>query len=398
MPTLPSPARHAVAVRRFPSSAVRDLLRLAERPDVLSLAGGFPAPEAIPTGRLRAGLERALGADGPYGPPALQYGATEGSAGLRGLLARRLAEAGGAPVAPDGVVVTSGAQQALDLLARVLVTPGDPVVVEAPGYVGTLQAFAAAGADLVAVPVDDDGLDTGDLEARLRRGLRPRAVVAVPELQNPTGAHLAEERRSHLVALAERYGFVVVEDDPYGTLRSDGPPGRPLAGRSRLVVSVGTVSKLLAPGLRVGWAAGPPEVVTALGRAKQVADLHTSTLAQAVVLDVLADDAFLAAHTATVRAGYAARARALHGAVVEALGDRVRVARPDGGLFAWAELPGVDTGALLPRAVAHGVAFVPGRAFHVDGGGASHLRLSSGSLPVDRMPEAADRLRRALEA
>jgi 2-aminoadipate transaminase len=316
---------------------------------------------------------------------ALQYGPTEGDDELRALAAARL----GAAVAAD-VLVTTGSQQGLDLVARALVDPGDVVVVEAPSYLGALQALRTCEPAFVDVPLDRDGLCTDVLEERLVAGLRPKLLYTVPNFQNPSGTTLALGRRVHLAALADRYGFVVVEDDPYGVLRFRGDPLPPIRSFGENVVSLGTASKLLAPGLRVGWLAAPAWLLGPLVRLKQAADLHTSTLAQRIVADVLADAPFLAAHVEHVGALYRERCDAL----VDAVDGLVDVVRPDGGMFLWGRMHDgdLDTTALLAIAVERGVAFVPGPAFHVAGQGTDALRLSFSTLTPAELREAATRL------
>ena len=268
------------------SSAIRDLLRLTEQPGILSLAGGLPTAESFPTDELRGAAARILDASGPYGPQALQYGRTEGVTELRELVA---AQSG---VPAETVVVTTGSQQALDLIARCTIDPGDVVVVESPTYVGALQAIRAFQPAFEPVPGDLAGLDTIELERRLVAGLRPTLCYVVSNFANPTGATMSLERREHLLRLAQRYGFLVLEDDPYGDLRFRGRPVpsiRSLPGAAEHVASLRTVSKTLAPGLRLGWAALPTWLTDAVVVAKQGVDLHTSTLSQLLALDLLSD-------------------------------------------------------------------------------------------------------------
>lgn len=375
-------ARHAT------SSAIRDLLRLTAAPHVRSMAGGLPAPELFPVDELRAVTDAVL-AEPATARDALQYGPTEGTDELRAVIAARAAVHG--PDARD-VLVTTGSQQALDLVARVLVDREDVVVVESPTYLGALQALRGGLPNVVPVPGDHDGLDTAHLEALLRRGMRPKLCYVVPNFSNPAGATLSLERRIHLAALADRYGFVVVEDDPYGELRHRGVALAPVAAFGEHVITLGSTSKTLAPGLRVGWVQAPAVLHTALVRAKQATDLHTSSLSQAVVARALVAPWF-GAHVARACVAYAARA----GALLDALGAHpdvfAPVARPDGGLFAWAELrEPIDTAALLPDALAAGVAYVPGAAFDPQAGHRSHLRLSFATLPPTQLPDAVDRL------
>ncbi len=366
------------------SSVIRDLLRLVDRPGVLSLAGGLPAGDCFPVERIRAAADRALSeASGPLGLRALQYGTTEGDRELRELIAGR------AGVAVERVLITAGSQQGLDLVGRALLDPGDPVVVEQPGYVGAIQALRTCGPQLVGVEIDRDGLRIERLAELLAGGLRPKLVYCVPNFQNPTGAVLSAPRRIALLELAERYGFLVVEDDPYGELGFGGEPPPSLAALGGPVVSLGSSSKILAPGLRVGWVIAPEPLVGALVRLKQAADLHTSALSQRIVLELLGDEAFLGGHIDRIRTVYAERAEALF----DALPSVVRAARPLGGLFLWADAPeGTDTTAALARAVDAGVAFVPGSAFSLDEAPSASLRLSFSALDPTGLRLAAERL------
>ena len=377
---------------RITSSAIRDLLEVAERPDVLSLAGGLPAPESFPAERLAAALADVLATDAAR---ALQYSTSAGLEGLR----RWIADRRGPAFRAEDVVVTAGSQQALDLVARTLVEPGDPVVLADPGYVGAIQAFRLAGADLVPVAADGDGLRVDVLADGLASGAIPvpAAVYVVANFSNPGGATLPLERRRALAALADRYGFVIVDDDPYGELRWAGEHLTPLAELSDRVVTLGSFSKVLAPGLRVGYAAGPAEVVEAVVLCKQAADLHTSTLAQHAALRVVEDGPAWDAHLAGLRARYRERAGALERSLADRLGIAPVGGTVEGGMFVWARLPGVDTEALLPKAVDAGMAFVPGAAFSVAGGtNADALRLSFATLAPADLDEGVRRLAVAL--
>ena len=385
-----TPFRPAARVGRITSSALRDLLALVEKPGVISLAGGLPAEALFPTQRTRRLLDEMLGAD----PTALQYSATEGQPALREWIAARHG------VGVDQVVVTHGSQQGLDLVARAVLDPGDTVVLADPGYVGAVQALALSGGRLTAVPGDDDGLDVSVLERRLRGGLRPRLVYVVPHFHNPTGAVLSVARAGRLAALAERYGFVLVEDDPYREIHFDGPPAPPLCRLSAAVVTMGTVSKTLFPGLRVGWVVAPPALARTLALVKQATDLHTSTLAQRLVGHLLGDAAFFDAHLARLRTEYGHRARTLWSALTEAFGAELDVRPATGGMFLWARLTrpdaDTDTEALLRRAVEHGVGYVPGTAFSVAGDHRRYLRLSYAGVDPADLVTAADRLAAAL--
>jgi 2-aminoadipate transaminase len=381
-------------LRDVRGSAIRDQLTLTARPDVLSLAGGLPAAGALPRERIAAAAERALRA-----PASVQYGETAGLAGLREVVAAHEAQRLDRPVAAADVVVTSGSQQALDLLARAVVDPGDPVVVEDPVYVGALQVFQAAGADLHAVPLDADGMDPDALERLLRGGLRPRLVHTVSSFHNPRGVTLSAERRARLAHLADRYGLLVVEDDPYGLLSFTGPPPVPVAAHGDRVVRLGSASKILAPALRVGWLTGPAPVCAAVERLRQCADLCGSTLTQTIAAELLADGPWLAGHLARLRADGAERAAAFTAAVDEAFGAAVARSTPTGGMFCWLEFrDGTDTAALLPRALEHGVAFVPGTAFSVHRARTEAARCCFATLPAPVLREAVRRLAAAWRA
>jgi 2-aminoadipate transaminase len=388
-----SPPRLARRAGRLVSSQIRDLLRLAEQPGIASLAGGLPDGDTFAVDRLTLASERALRVRGRYGATALQYAPTEGLSPLRELVA-----SGGAahPALgdPATTIVTTGSQQGLDLIARVLVDPGDTVVVEDPVYLGARQALLAAGARLVGTTVDDGGLDVDALAERLRAGLRPRLVYIVPHFQNPTGATLAPARRARVAELATRYGFVVVEDDPYAALGFDGRRHDPIGALAPdHVVTLGSASKVLAPGLRIGWLRAPSWLCPAIVLAKQSADLHTPAFNQLIVLDVLGDEPFLRGHLARLRAAYAEKAAALH----EAVAGSVECTPPAGGMFLWGTTP-CDTTRAFASAVAAGVAYVPGAAFAV-GDTRAHarsLRLSYATLPPDELRGAGERLRAAL--
>jgi 2-aminoadipate transaminase len=297
------------------------------------------------------------------------------------------------------VVVTTGSQQGIDLMARATLDPGDVVALADPGYIGAVQAFRLAGARLHGVPCDDGGLDVDALAAALRRGLRPTLVYVVPSFSNPTGGTLTADRAVALAALADRHGFLIVEDDPYAALRWAGTAPPPLARLTSRVVTLRTISKVLAPGLRVAYAVAPPAVADDLTLLKQAVDLHTSTPLQRAVLRLVTEPGFLEGHLAAIRPLYEARADALFEALDAELPGRVLATRPDGGMFVWCELDDVDTETLLPEAIRHGVAFVPGPAFAVEAGTHRHaLRLSFASVTPGELVEGVRRLRTALDA
>ncbi|TQM45254.1 PLP-dependent aminotransferase family protein [Pseudonocardia cypriaca] len=370
-------------------SAIRDLLALTARPEVISLAGGLPGTDLLPRERIAQALATAV-AD----PAAVQYGETAGLRPLREVVAEHESERLGRTMAAEAVVVTSGSQQALDLVARALLDPGDPVVVEDPVYVGALQVFQAAGATLHPVPVDADGMAVDVLADRLAAGLRPRLVHTVSSFHNPRGATLSPPRRAYLAELAERYGFLVVEDDPYGLLAFDGHPlPTPVAAHGDRVVRLGSASKVLAPALRVGWLTGPAPLCAAVERLKQCTDLCTSSLTQLVTAELLADHAWFDAHLDRLRAALHDRAGALTGAVAGVFGDAVTCSVPTGGMFCWLEFTdGTRPADLLPTALDHGVGYVPGTAFAVGQDLSAAARLCYASNPPAELHTAVERL------
>jgi 2-aminoadipate transaminase len=369
----PPPA--AARLRGVASSPVREILALTQRPGVISFAGGLPAPELFDAPGLRKAFAAAL-ADDAYGR-TLQYSTTEGDPALRRAIAVRMG-ARGLATDPDDVLVTSGSQQALTLIAAVLIEPGDTVLVEEPSYLAALQCFQMAGARVVPVPCDDDGLDPEAIPALVRRE-RPKLLYTVPTFHNPTGRTLPLERRRALAAAAARVGLWIVEDDPYGELRYRGEPIAPVAslpGGEDRTIALSTLSKVLVPGLRIGWLRAPAALRRALIVAKQAADLHTSTIDQAAAAHWLAA-CDLDAHIAGLRAVYAPRRDALVGGLPQTLPEGSRWTRPDGGMFVWVRLPdGWDADALLRAALEREVAFVPGWPFFPGPPDRATLRLS----------------------
>ena len=371
------------------SSVIREILALVDTPDVLSLAGGMPDPATFPVDELAAAAEVALRDESGA---ALQYGRTEGLPALRDTVASEYSRRCDRIRTADEVLVTSGSQQALDLVGRTFLDPGDVVAVDDPGYVGAIQALGHHRPEWLPVRVDRDGIDTEMLEDTIRAGARPKIVYTVTDFQNPTGAVLHPERRRHLAAMADRWDFLVVEDDPYGQIRFGEPPQPPVASWTDRVISLGTASKTVAPGLRVGWAVAPAEIVTVLARIKQATDLHTSSLGQHLIHDLMGRPGWMSTRAEALGAFYAERATALRSALVDALPDAtVEPAR--GGLFLWVDLPDTDTRLLLPRAIDAGVAFVPGGAFTATGDATTTtLRATFATLGSAGLVEAARRL------
>ena len=373
------------------SSPVRDILALTERPGVVSFAGGLPAPELFDVSGLRDAFAAAL--TGPAARRALQYSTTEGDPSLRAAVAARLTSRG-LQTEPDQLLITSGSQQALTLIATVLLEPGDRVLVEEPSYLAALQCFGLAGATAVPVPCDDDGLIPEALD-ELIAAHRPKLLYTIPTFHNPTGRTLPEQRRRALATVAQRTGLQVVEDDPYGELRYSGEPIPPIAKLPESgdrVLAVSTLSKIAAPGLRLGWVRAPRMLLRRLTIAKQAADLHSSTIDQAAAA-IWLGTTDLDAHVARLRDAYGARRDALLEGLAAALPPGSAHNHPGGGMFVWARLPdGWDAEALLPRALEHDVAYVHGAPFFSGPPDRATLRLSFTAHPPEEIRAGLQRL------
>jgi 2-aminoadipate transaminase len=377
----------------MPPSAVREILKVAEQPDVLSFAGGLPAPELFPVAEIAAAHAQVLAHDGPA---ALQYSTTEGWGPLRAWVSARLARRG-VRARPKQVLITSGSQQGIDLVARVLLDPGDAVAVESPTYLAAVQAFSGYEARFVCVGSDDDGMRVDELERAVAQQ-RIKLIYVVPEFQNPKGTTLSAERRARLIRLAQAHRIVVLEDDPYGELRFRGKSPEPLAALDDqgVVVHLGTFSKTLAPGLRIGWLVGPEALVRAAAIAKQAADLHTATLAQRATA-VLLEDFDYDAHLVRLRAAYGERCAAMLAALERHLPPGTRWTEPDGGLFVWVELPhGLSADAIFAAALREKVAFVPGSGFFADAPRHQFMRLNFSNRAPDLIEEGMTRLGRVV--
>src|ERR1700751_5823491 len=395
-------SRYAQRTKGIKSSAIRELLKFTQRPEVISFAGGLPAPQVFPAERFQEACQKVLEENHPL---ALQYGATEGYEPLREMVARHIARYG-IKAKSENVLITSGSQQALDLIGKLLINPGDRVLVEAPTYLGELQAFNVYGADYVSVPSDEDGLRSYLLENPLRSG--PKFMYVLPNFQNPGGTTLSEGRRHELVLLADKYGIPIIEDDPYGQLRYEGEHLTPLVvlDRENLrrddgysignVIYLSTFSKTLAPGLRLGWIVAPPEVISRLVQLKQGADLHSSTFVQIVAYEVARDN-FLDEHVKLIRRVYRERRDVMFDAVTQYFPPEVTWTRPKGGLFLWMTLPaGADAEKLFETAVRENVAFVPGDCFYAPNGHREdanrQLRLNFSAVEPERIREGIRRL------
>ena len=378
--------------RAIQSSAIREILKVTERPEVISFAGGLPAPATFPVEEMRSALDRVLST---RGREALQYSTTEGFAPLRDWIARRLSTSD-APVSADEVLIVSGSQQGLDLLAKVLLDPGDVVLVETPTYLGALQAFSLFDPHYVSIASDENGLIPDALNDSMRGA---KFLYCLPNFQNPTGRLLAEERRHDLVKRARELDLLILEDDPYGALSYDGetPPSiRSLAPER--TVYMGSFSKVLAPGLRLGYVIAPPALRAKLVQAKQATDLHTATLSQMAVHEVI-KDGFLDTHIPTIRTLYREQCAAMLVALSRHMPEGVRWNKPRGGMFLWAELPqGMDASAVLACAVEQNVAFVPGMPFYAANPVIESLRLAFVTVPPPRIEEGVERLASVIRA
>ena len=389
----------AERAERMRVSDIREILKVTAQPDVISLAGGLPAPELFPIDEYRRAFEWVLETDGAH---ALQYGPSEGYAPLRAWLAERLSRSG-IRCAADDVLITNGSQQALDLIGKIFLDPGDAVLCERPTYLGALQAFNQYEATYVVVPMDDDGMDVEAVERELARDAagprRIKLIYALPNFQNPTGRSMSGPRRPRLVELAARFGVPIVEDDPYGELRYEGEPLPSLKSLDRdgLVIYLGTFSKILAPGFRLGWVVASPDALEGILHAKQPADLHTGVAPQ-IATYYVARDGFVDQHVEHIKAFYRERRDVMLRALEEHFPPSARFTRPAGGLFVWAELPAhIDTRQLLLDAVHDKVAFVPGQGFHPDQSGTNTMRLNFSNVAPDLLREGIRRLGLAIQ-
>jgi 2-aminoadipate transaminase len=381
MPSVPvTPWRLAARTARMNPSAIREILKLTERPGILSLAGGLPSADTFPVEAVRQATSRVL-RETPR--EALQYAASEGFAPLREWVAEQMARQGLA-VSAAHVLITTGSQQGLDLVGKVLIDPGSTVAVESPTYLGALQAFVAYEPAFVAV----EGDDGGPLPQALARAAGARFLYVLPNFQNPSGRSIDASRRAELARAAEAAGVPIVEDNPYGDLWYDTPPPAPIASHWREgAVYLGSFSKVLAPGLRLGYVVAPAAVLAKLVQAKQAADLHTPGFNQRIVHEIVRGG-FLDAHVPTIRARYRVQRDAMAAALRTHLPSDGELAcrwrMPGGGMFFWVELPeGVDSEALLAKSVERGVAFVPGAPFFADAARRNTMRLSFVTLGAE---------------
>ncbi|MFZ6875646.1 PLP-dependent aminotransferase family protein [Undibacterium sp. Di27W] len=390
----PSPIEWKFSDRaeQLQSSAIREILKVTMRPEVISFAGGLPSPETFPVERMRAAFDKVLT---QQGKSALQYGPTDGYAPLREFLADSLST-GDSKILPDQIMMVSGSQQGLDLLGKVLVDEGSKVLVETPSYLGALQAFSVYRPAFESVDTDEHGLVPASVAAK---GAGARLMYALPNFQNPTGRTLSVERRYELVETCARMGIPLVEDNPYGDLCYSGEPlPKMLNMNPGGVIYMGSFSKVLTPGIRLGYVVGPTPLIRKLEQAKQAADLHTAQLTQMVVYEVI-KDGFLSEHIPTIRTLYAKQCDAMLEAMSKHFPDGVRWTKPEGGMFIWVTLPEhMDSKQLLDEAIQQNVAFVPGGPFYANNPEKNTLRLSFVTVSPERINEGIEKLGKLIKA
>ena len=396
------PLQFASRLNNVETSAIRELFKLLGKPGIISFAGGFPDPAMFDVEGIQEASGKALAEDPGA---ALQYGATEGYGLLREELVRFMGTKGAALTA-DELIVTTGSQQALDLLGKTMISPGDKVIVEGPTFLATIQCFRLYGAELISAPCDGDGVQTDELE-KLIAEHKPKFVYLIPTFGNPSGALLNLERRKKVLEMAVKYNTLIVEDDPYGDLYFNEPPPPTLLalssdvpGSRDLIAYCGSLSKVLSPGLRVGWMIAQPELLAKATMCKQFSDAHTSTFAQATAAQYLKAGR-MPRTLDKVRTVYAARAKAMGDALTRELGDAVEFTQPQGGLFFWARLTGnggkmTDANVFAKRAIEQGVAFVPGAPFYAASPDNSAFRLSFATADESKIHEGIGRLARTL--
>jgi 2-aminoadipate transaminase len=383
-------------------SAIRELLKITQMPDVISFAGGMPAPEIFPIEEFKEACIRVLD---NHGQEALQYGTTDGYLPLREMISRHTNQYG-IKVNADNIMITNGSQQALDLIGKIFINPGDRILVETPTYLGALQAWNTYNAQYITVPSDDDGLQVDKLEMALRAG--PKFMYVLPNFQNPTGVTIPLDRRKILVELADKYGVPIIEDDPYGQLRFEGKHiptvellDDQLHGDNGCyhgnVIYLSTFSKILSPGIRLAWVVATPEIIQKMVMAKQGADLHTSTFNQIVAYEV-SRKGFLDEHIKKINSVYKERRDIMLEELEKNMPDGVKWTKPQGGLFLWIKLPETcNAKELLVKAVEKKVAFVPGYSFFPNGGGENTMRLNFSNAQPDMIRIGIKRLAESIK-
>ncbi len=396
-----SDSKVAQRIHMMRSSPVRDLFSAATRDDVISLSGGMPDVRLLPTEEVDRAIAAAM-ADANDRSVALQYGSTDGRPGMRAVVCDLVRDVG-IRCKPENVILTSGAQEALDLIGKTFIDPGDIILAEGPTYLGALQAFSAYQPDVHCIECDDDGMRMDLLEAELERighdNPRLKFVYVIPNFQNPSGVTMSAERRRRLVELSHEYGFLIVEDDPYGRIRFEGGHQMPLKALDDQVIYLGTISKVFAPGLRVGWIVAPRHVLSKINLVKQGADLCGSSMDQAIVQHYFTDTPWQRTLQRFINV-YTERRDAMLAALEEHFPAEARWTHPEGGLFVWVTLPDyVDTGSMLAEALDAGVTYVPGDSFYPGAsGGKNCMRINFSYESPENIAEAIRRLAEVIEA
>ena len=387
--------------RGMKASEIRELLKLVESSDIISLAGGLPAPETFPVEQIKEITQDVLT---NHADKALQYGTTKGFTPLRLALAKWMEKRYGIPTSKVEIMMVAGSQQALDLVGRTFINPGDLVVVEGPTYLAAINAFKYYEPEFISIPMDHDGMRVDILEEKLRelkaQGKKVKFVYTVSTFQNPMGVTMSVERRERLVELAREYDFLIVEDGPYSELRYSGEPVPPIKhfDHEGRVIYLGTFSKILAPGFRLGWVAAHPHFIRKMEIAKQAVDLCTNTLAQVIAWKYV-EDGYLDRHIPRIVEFYRPRRDAMLEALEEYMPEGVEWTKPDGGMFIWVTLPeGIDTKLMMEKAVAKGVAYVPGEAFFAHRDVKNTMRLNFTYVPEEKIREGVKRLAEVIEA
>jgi 2-aminoadipate transaminase len=387
---------YSEATRLIKSSEVRDLMSLTGRSDVISFAGGLPYIGGLPAEDIAAAMDTVIRDN--Y-TDAFQYGETEGRAALKRLLVDVMAEEG-LQGEPEHIMITTGSQQALDLLTRVFIDRGDRLVIEGPTYIGALAAFHPADPSFITIPLDDSGMMVESLARELESGgtPAPKFAYVVPNFHNPGGVTMTEDRRRLLLDLAAEHDLLIVEDNPYGLLRFAGEPLVPLAARDRKrVVYVGTLSKIISPGIRTGWLLAPPPILDRLAKLKQSADLCSPALSQMFAEEYIRLGLWKK-NLDNLKPIYRSRRDAMLQALQEHFPQEAGWSHPEGGLFIWVTLPGyLDTTKMLPLAILQKVAYVPGAAFFCDGSGKQHMRLNFSYATEDQIAEGIKRLGKVIK-
>lgn len=377
--------RLAERMGNMSGSAVREILKLTQQPNMISFAGGLPSPDSFPVAKLQEITNEVYSR---FGAQMLQYGITEGYKPLNEFIAQWLKASKNITSSPDDIQITSGSQQGIDLVSRVFLNIGDQVVVESPSYLSAFQVFNSYQVNYLPIPSDDRGMQVDELEKALADNTnKPKLVYTVATFQNPTGITMSLERRKKLLQLADKHNLIIIEDNPYGELRYEGehvPTLKSLDTQGR-VVYLGSFSKVVAPGLRIGYAVAHPEIRAKITIAKQAADVHSSNLSQQVIYEYC-NRGYLEPHIREICRAYGVKRDAMFKALDEHFPKEVKWTRPEGGLFIWAELPaGCDSTELLKRAVEHRVAFVPGSPFFVNNTGRNTLRMNFSNASLEQI-------------